>query len=169
MSYNVFDNRDEFSISGNWKEHKMSDELVGQEAINDTRIKQIAASVIAGKSVKDIAKDTMLSEYSINKVKKSEQFKTYLAEITDTVIKAAQTELKHEIAKRSKKIIAALDEELEGGKGRMEAIKTALRVLSVLDNKETDGGVDKGPLVVKFDLTGSADKTTIEIPNKGDK
>ena len=140
----------------------MSEDLVGQEAVTDARIKQIAAAVMSGKTVKNIVAETHLTEYTINKIKKSEPFKEYLTSMSESVIKDAQTELKHEIAKRAKKILAALDRELDGDKP-MEAIKTGLRVLSVLDPKE-QGQADQGPLVVKFDLTGKSDQTTIELP-----
>lgn len=130
--------------------------------LTDAKIKQIAALAVSGRSNRAISTELKITEYAVAKIKKSEQFKNLLKEMTESIISDAQAELKHEIAKRSKQIIDALDEELAGGRGRMEAIKTALKVLSVLDPKENNAG-DSGPLVVKFDL-GDKPMNVVELP-----
>lgn len=142
----------------------MSEELVGQDVITDARIKQVAAAIIANKSMPKIVEELKLTPYMVNKIKKTSQFKDYLKEITDTVIEDSRTTFKHEIAKRTAKVLKALDEELEGGKGRMEAIKTALRVMGVLDPAE--GGSDNAPIVVNFSGLVEPDANTITVQSK---
>lgn len=100
-----------------------------KEIIDEARVKQVAALVIAGISHNQISKDMGISRYFVNKIVNSTMFQQYVSKESEDALASAKSTIKAALTQRVPALIAAIDKHLE--EGNLEAVKIAFRALGM--------------------------------------
>lgn len=139
-------------------DQEMNDPNVG--LINEVTTKKVAALASTGASKNAISKQLKISLYHVNRIQKTDEYRTYLTEIGDSVIASAKAEMRTAIAALKGKTIKALDKNLD--KHSMDAVKTVLRAMGLDGQVKEDEGKGGGLTLI---LAGQDNKspTVVEV------
>ena len=127
--------------------------------IDETIIKQVAASAVLGSSVNQMATELGISRFQVRKVMNMPEFKAIMQDLGNDSINTAKQAIRAKTADMAAEVTRVLMEQLK--ENSLEAVKIALRIMG-FDNEERQVADTQINVV----LPGS--KQEIVIPTSGE-
>lgn len=105
----------------------------GQEIVEESLIKQVAAYRAAGMSLREVGKLLNMTHQRIHDITNKEECKAIVRRIGEEAVLSAVTKVKSEVAELSPLLVATLRKHLENG--NLQAVAPTLKILG-FDAKE---------------------------------